>query len=257
MSNRKNVQEWIKLIEVDWLGQYIKTWIAFNAWYKNNLSPADRSHDRSFIEEIKKDSGKICSKIENFLSGESSDQKSFQSNVANLHRSLSNKSIIYSSDRISFHEAEDYRYAKPIDEKKNNVSYKIEIDEYNRTRIVTITNSNGDEILFKTIAGRNVLDTQQLTCLSPAQRQTLNGFLTESTPIHNLLVRDSDFHESKPLEIGNFNFTNDPTLIARAIIEVLYQLRNALFHGEITPDSGTQRVYEPAYLILKSIIPGA
>ena len=252
MSYRGNEQEWIKLIEVDWLGQYIKTWIAFNAWYKNNLSPANRCHDRPFIEEIKNDSGEIRSKIENFLSGESSDQKLFQSNVANLHRSLSNKAIIDSSDRISFHEAEDYRYAKPIDETKNNVSYKIEIDENNRTRIVTIKNSNGDVILFKTIAGRNVLDTQQLTCLSPTQRQTLNGFLKASTPIHNLLASDSN-----PLEIGSFKFINDPTLVARAIIEILYQLRNALFHGEITPDPETQEVYQPAYLILKSIIPGA
>ena len=252
MSNRKNVQEWIKLIEVDWLGQYIKTWIAFNAWYKNNLSPADRFHDRPFIEDMKNDGGKICSKMENLLSGESSDQKSFQSNVANLCQSLSNKAITYKNKRISFHEAEDYQYAQRIDEKKNNVSYKIEIDVHNRTRIVTITNSNGVEILCETIASRNVLGADQLTCLSRAQRQTLDGFLKKSTPIHNLLTSDSD-----PLEIGAFKFINNTNLIARAIIEILYQLRNALFHGEIVPNSETQEVYQPAYLILKSIIPGA
>ena len=31
MTIQENVQEWIKLIEVDWLGQYAKTWMAFNA----------------------------------------------------------------------------------------------------------------------------------------------------------------------------------------------------------------------------------
>ena len=250
MSYIGNAQLWKTLIEVDWLGQYGKAWIAFNAWYRNSFDQQKR--DRQIIEEIKNDDGDIRSKIENLLSGTGSDRKSFQSDVADLHRLLSAKPIKSGGERISFEEIEDYQHAKPIDEKKNNVSYKIEIDVPNKKRVVTITTSNGVEILCKTIKKGCSLDVQQLTDLSDAQKRTLDGFLKASTPIHNLLVFDS-----KPLEIGNFNFTNDPTLIARAIIEILYQLRNALFHGEITPDSDTQRVYEPAYLILKSIIPGA
>ena len=250
MSYIGNAQLWKTLIEVDWLGQYGKAWIAFNAWYRNSFDQQKR--DRQIIEEIKNDDGDIRSKIENLLSGTGSDRKSFQSDVADLHRLLSAKPIKSGGERISFEEIEDYQHAKPIDEKKNNVSYKIEIDVPNKKRVVTITTSNGVEILCKTIKKGCSLDIQQLTDLSDAQKRTLDGFLKASTPIHNLLVFDS-----KPLEIGNFNFTNDPTLIARAIIEILYQLRNALFHGEITPDSDTQRVYEPAYLILKSIIPGA
>ena len=244
-----NEQLWKTLVEVDWLGQYIKAWIAFNAWYRNSFQSL--KYDWQIIEAIKKDNGNIRSKIENLLSGTGLDRKSFQSDVADLHRLLSAKPIKSGGERISFEKIEDYQHAEPIDEKKNNVSYKIEIDVPNKKRVVTITTSNGVEILCRTIKRGAVLDTQQLT-LSDAQKRTLDGFLKASTPIHNLVASDSN-----SLEIGNFKFTNDPTLIARAIIEILYQLRNALFHGEITPDSETQEVYQPAYLILKSIIPGA
>ena len=250
MSYIGNAQLWKTLIEVDWLGQYGKAWIAFNAWYRNSFP--DRDKDWQIIDKIKNDEGDIRSKIENLLLGESSDQKSFQSDVADLHRLLSAKTIKSRGERISFEEIEDYQHAKSIDQNKNSVSYKIKVNVPNKKHVVTITNSNGVEILCKTIERGDILDTQQLTCLSPPQKRTLNGFLSESTPIHNLVAYDSD-----PLEIGNFKFINNPPLIARAIIEILYQLRNALFHGEITPDSETQKVYQPAYLILKSIIPGA
>ena len=247
-----NEQQWKRLIEVDWLGQYIKAWIAFNAWYRNSFK---LDHDREIIEAIKNGGGDICAKIENSLLGNGSDQKSFQSDVADLHRSLSD-TVIKSKDKwISFEAIEDYQHAKFLDEKRNNISYKIKIDRGKKERIVTITNSNGTQIFFQTISRKNENDgpdTQQFANLSEAQQRTLKAFLDESTPIHNLLDHHGDY-----LEIGIFKFVNNTNLIARAIIEILYQLRNALFHGEITPDSETQGVYQPAYLILKSIIPEA
>ena len=136
---------------------------------------------------------------------------------------------------------------------ENNILYKIEINRDGKQRLVTVKDSNGTKIYCETInKGREGkrLESQNSLRLSEAQKRTLRGFLEESTPIHNLLDYDSD-----PLEVGRYNFINNTNLIARAIIEILYQLRNALFHGDITPDLESQRVYQPAYLILKSLIP--
>ena len=250
MSYIGNEQQWKQLIEVDWLGQYVKAWIAFNAWYRNSFNLKE---DWRIIDAIKNDEGDICSKIENFLSGNGSDQETFRSAVADLHRSLSD-TVIKSKDRkISFETIEDYGYANSVDEIKNKVSYRIEIDIAEKKRLVTITKSNGMVIYSETInrkQERDDFDLQHVDTLSHAQKGTLGGLLKESSPIHDLL-----HYGSHPLEVGSFKFINNPNLIARAIIEVLYELRNALFHGEITPDSKTQRIYQPAYLILKSIIP--
>ena len=251
MSYIENQQQWRRLIEVDWFGQYIKAWIAFNAWYRNSFS---LKYDWQIIAAIKDGESDICLRIENFLSGNGSVHKSFQANVADLHRLLSDTVIEPSrSKRISFEKIEDYQHAKPVEEWKNNMSYKIEIDIKEKKRIVTITKSNGTNVLCKTIEKDASLDIQQLTCLSNAQQRFLEELLNESTPVHNLL----NHHPDNYLEIGSFRFIDNTNLIARAIIENLYQLRNALFHGEIVPNSETQEVYQPAYLILKSIIPGA
>ena len=250
MSYTGNEQQWRRLIEVDWIGQYAKAWVAFNAWYRNNFT-LDR--DRDVIEAIKNDKGNICSKIENFLSGGGSVAKSFQSDMADLHRALSDTVIKSNKKRISFEEIQDYKHARPVDETGNRMRYKIEINPDQKKRVVTVENFSKKEI-FRIVIGiqeEESLDVRQSNALSDAQTRTLEGFLRESTPVHNLLIYNHD-----SLKIGSFQFINNPNLIARAIIETLYQLRNSLFHGEIPPNTDTQSVYQPAYLILKSIIPG-
>ena len=252
MSYTGNEQQWRKLIEVDWLGQYAKAWVAFNAWYRNNF---DLVSDRQIIEAIKNDKGDICSKIENFLLGVGTDQKSFQSDIADLQSALSGTVIKSDKKWISFETIEDYKHAKSVEETRNKILYKIEINPDQKKRIVVVTNSAMKEIFKKTIKREEEEvgnpNAGWFDPLSKAQQDTLAGFLRESKPVHNLLSPSRDH-----LEIGSFKFVNNANLIARAIIETLYQLRNSLFHGEITPDSQTQRVYQPAYLILKSIIPG-
>jgi len=52
----------------------------------------------------------------------------------------------------------------------------------------------------------------------------------------------------------NLYFINDSEQLCKGIIEILYKLRNTLFHGEIVPDSDTNKVYEPAYQILYTLI---
>ena len=235
-----NEQLWRMLIEIDWLGQYVKAWIAFNAWYRNTFP--NLRDEWKIIDAIKNDDGNICSKIENFLLQNSPSQKSFQSDLADLHRLLADNIIQSKGRRIYFTSIEDYKHAKDVAETINKILYKIEINPTTKQRIVTVTNSKGRVILNKTIGiqeERNGLNDRWFTDLSTAQKKTLEGLLKDSTPIHDLIHSGSTYSDSTPLEIGNFKFINNPNLIARAIIETLYQLRNTLFHGEITPDSAT------------------
>ena len=258
-----NELQWKRLIEVDWLGQYVKAWVAFNAWYSNNFKPPSgkkRFSDRYIIEKIKDDEGDICSKIENFLSETGSDQKSFQSDVADLHKSLSDITVRSNGKRIWLKEILDYHYVNSAQNTRNNIEYEIEVDPQNKTRTVKVS---GRKPLNKTITAaeeeafqgekwfEKLLDNGWFEQLSPAQRNHLRALLEDTSPIHNLLAPDNAF-----TEIGTYNFISDKKLIARGLIEILYQLRNALFHGEITPNQEVQTVYQPAYLVLKQIIPG-
>ena len=256
-----NELQWKRLVDVDWLGQYVKAWVAFNAWYSNNFKPPQgkrRFRDREIIEKIKDDEGGICSKIENLLSGTDSNQKLFQSDVSALHKALSNITVKSNEKRIWLKEISDYRYVNPIQETKHNITYEIKIDSKDKKRIVTVIGKKiGKEIFNKTITAKEEETFQRenwfdelsnsgwFEKLSQTQRNYLRVFLNDSLPIHNLLDFSNDPNK----------FTGDQKLISRAHIEILYQLRNALFHGEVTPNE-VQTVYQPAYLVLKQIIPG-
>jgi len=41
---------WLQMSEIDYLGQFVKAWLAFNAWYRSAYS---ETTDRKIIEEIK------------------------------------------------------------------------------------------------------------------------------------------------------------------------------------------------------------
>jgi hypothetical protein len=89
--------------------------------------------------------------------------------------------------------------------------------------------------------------------------------INPSKPI-NLLIQDPKILQNiqdpikqqkisdKYIQIGNFYFINDTDKLCKGIIEILYKLRNVLFHGEIVPDNDTNKVYEPAYHILYTLI---
>ncbi len=261
-----NELHWKRLIEVDWLGQYVKAWVTFNAWYRNTIKPSpgeDPFGDREIIDKIKDDEGDICSTIEGFLSSDGWDEKSFRLNLADLHKSLSIVVVKSKEKKISFERIEDYQYAKSVDKtEKYGVTYEVKVDTNQKKRIVTVTAKSGKEIFNQTITKaqeesfqgekwfEKLLDSGWFEKLSQTQRNYLKRHLEDSSPVHNLLGLNN------AIAIGNYKFKSDKTLIARSLVEILYQLRNALFHGEITPGAKVENVYQPAYLVLKQIIPG-
>ena len=264
MTGPENVQEWIKLIEVDWLGQYAKAWMAFNAWYRSRPCLKTEKNDGKIIEKIKNNKEEICSEIESFLTGSGKVYKAFQSDLAELHNSLDRTNMVSDGKKISFEAIEDYQYTKDnksIEENRYGITYKITINIDNKQRVVSVENRSGKNVFKKIIKNKEensfqgekwfekLSDSGWLKGLSPAQRNYLRADLEDSSPIHNLLAPDP-----YPTEIGLFKFIGDKKLIARALIEILYQLRNSLFHGELTPTPEIQKAYEPVYLILKWII---
>ena len=210
-------------------------------------------------------SKKFCSTLERYLRGTGALNISFQSDLAELHYSLVHTNIECKGRKISFEAIEDYKYVRLVNTVISKITYNIKTDNNIRTdkikRLVTVTDSLSKEILNTSIkrnAEKAVLDddwfktffSQRSHSLTSPQQETLKGLLKESTPIHNLLTDDKDDY----IDIEGYQFINNQNQIARALIEVLYQLRNSLFHGEITPTREIQKAYEPAYLILKRII---
>ena len=56
------------------------------------------------------------------------------------------------------------------------------------------------------------------------------------------------------IQAGSIFLIDDIDKLVKGIIEILYRLRNILFHGELIPSQDNKQVYEPAYNILKTLI---
>jgi hypothetical protein len=56
------------------------------------------------------------------------------------------------------------------------------------------------------------------------------------------------------LKFGETSFISDPDKVFCAVVDVCYCLRNALFHGSITPNEQHNEIYEPAYHIVMRFV---
>lgn len=56
------------------------------------------------------------------------------------------------------------------------------------------------------------------------------------------------------LKFGSTDFIQDPDKVFSALVDVIYNLRNALFHGSITPNDQHNEIYEPAYHIVMRFV---
>ena len=56
------------------------------------------------------------------------------------------------------------------------------------------------------------------------------------------------------IECGNYKFIKEPENIAKGVVEIIYNLRNSLFHGELVPNEEANQVYGAAYRILYMLI---
>lgn len=96
----ENSEKWKSLASVDYLTQFVKAWIAFNAWYKNYY-PSLKS-DRATINEIKAHPNNFRNKLISLLDNQDSDSMAFRSRVAELHMALERKRLFNKGNRITF-----------------------------------------------------------------------------------------------------------------------------------------------------------
>ena len=56
------------------------------------------------------------------------------------------------------------------------------------------------------------------------------------------------------LRLGNTDFVAEPAKVFSALVDVVYNLRNALSHGSITPNEQHNEIYDPAYHIVMRLV---
>jgi hypothetical protein len=71
--------------DIDYLGQFVKTWLAFNAWYRSAYT---ETHGRRILSEIKWQGNPVLSKLRPMLEANSEEAEQFRGEIGLLHNRL-------------------------------------------------------------------------------------------------------------------------------------------------------------------------
>jgi hypothetical protein len=274
-----NVPAWLSLSEIDYFTQFVKAWIPFNAWFSTTYY--GENQDREIINKIKRETNPFRDKIVTYLLSSDIESSEFCRNIGKLHVELDHVSIPSLQDKICF---------RAVIVSKNTLSeHFIKLKEhlvtvnYNHKAVKGIQKVNTKVIELKGYLpkmdwSQNDWDIEELQehpnfkkIGTYKNRKTLQDTITqcyqEVNPFKpvNLVVEPLKKGRKNPTisaptdcikidPIKHIYFIKDAETIAKGLVEILYRLRNALFHGEINPSPDTQKVYREAYYILNTLL---
>lgn len=253
----ENAEKWLQLSEIDFFTHFVKSWIPFNAWYRTNYP--DAGNDRTAINQIKVGSNRFKDGFRRLIQNSNLESKDFNNNLAQLHYYLENALLSSGDSQISFTKILEIDKSNLLrTETYRKYQYYINIELEDRSAKVkcvqvTVKNATSTSLNYR----HNSFDAEHLniqanTKLTVAQKEYLIPLFNQCNPrkINSLIVGE---HEEY-MKIGEYCFKKDEGRLFSALVEILYSLRNGLFHGEIVPDKHSSKVYKYAYEVLKNLL---
>lgn len=277
MTTATHIKNWLDRSYLDYYTMFIKVWIPYNAWYMRDFydESLQRTSDKSIIDYLKDNSNKYRDKIKSLLKGNDESSKYFLNCLSKLHYELEAHPIPDYENRISFstinlvknsllHYTHTYgkftyyaefkhqlqktqkRWFCEILKKQNNQTiHRVELFEWSIEEL----NKDSDFLAISDIEKRNQLKEafnninpkKPVNIVVPPKRKVNNEFTKPS----NSIIVD---------ETKNLYFTDDIELVSKVIVQLIYELRCKLFHGELDPTDSNLGIYEQAYNIQKLLI---
>ena len=257
----ENRDTWIRMSEIDYLGQFVKTWLAFNAWYRSAYT---ETQDRQIIKEIKWQSNPVLSKLRPMLEAVSEEAEQFRAEIGQLHHRLENYELHsgkgVEKTRISLTSV--FLKEKPPGVKVGTYyGYEFTVERTSNQVKIEVKRTKGQLIVVQHVQPR--FDFANLETLPQVQQNltpNLRGFLrqlyTEVAPnwIENLTTYKDLDPNTREIRCGGFSFWCGKDALFAGVVEIVYQMRCTLFHGELVPTKGAILCYEPAYKLVKRFL---
>jgi hypothetical protein len=250
-----NRDRWMQLSDIDYLGQFVKVWLAFNAWYRSAYTA---TQDRMIINEIKWQPNPISARFRPLLIQASEEAEQFRTEIGLLHHRLERyeiyngkgdektriklSKIIIRTEPATVDQS-SYRNWTCEMERDNNGNLKVIIKRPDHTKIVDISSHAYDVTKLESDANFNSL-TDNLK----------SRFLLRYKAINPRIYRDLTLGDAEEILCGTHKFLCGPDFLFSGVIEVIYLLRCALFHGELVPTREASECYEPAYRIVRRFL---
>ena len=247
MSDFQRFQHFKEFIEIDYYAYFSKCYFALNAYIKVKFQD---KKDREKIDQLKEDST-IQNRFKELLDSDifCSNLKDFKQNLYNAQ--IKNEDNVISFEKVkiqSFQNKNILENNQPI--KKNGITYILKIYSGKDEKISFECKNTKETTLQEEIKCKySELETElNNTKLSKTQRDIIKSCFDKEIQQYNQNLMDtiSNIEQQKDT---NYN------LVYKGFVEILYQLRNALFHSEINPkEENICKVYKFAYLLFKDFI---
>lgn len=279
MATNTHIERWISRAEMDYYTMFIKTWIPFNSWYMRdfydeNATPK-RTSDREIIDFLISNDNKYKSKIQNLLRGSDEVSNEFKLLISKLHFELIDHTIPNEEERVSFYNTSLSknsleRYASPAIgqyvyfvefkkllprtqkrwiceiQKKSNLQTEYRVELFNWS--IDELNNNPD---FIQIPDPNLRNNLRQAFMQINPKKPTEIVMTPKRRGESLVQPPNSIVINKS---KNLYFVNDYDLVSKIIIQLIYELRCKLFHGELDPSQANLGVYENAFKIQKLLI---
>ncbi|SDQ01223.1 hypothetical protein SAMN05428975_5655 [Mucilaginibacter sp. OK268] len=269
------LENWIRQAELDYFTMFIKSWLPFNAWYMKDFydESVDRTSDRAIIDYIKLNPNRYKDKIIALLRGRDDDALRFRNYLSQLHFELEAHTIPNEVERISFSTINLFK--NPLPQKVISFGHHDYMVEFKRNlpktqkrwvcQIITKRTSQTIHIVELFDWSLNDLHSHIDYIAIPAEKkQYLDACFLEMNPKKPDIIivqplRDGVGYKEPPNSITinpikHLYFSNNYELVSKVIIELLYQLRCKLFHGELDPITANLGIYENAFYLQKPLI---
>jgi hypothetical protein len=254
---KDNLRGWRDAAEIDWFSQFIKAWIPFNAWLTDTYGDLT---DRELLDKLKAGSNTVFNKTVPMLDPEndaSVDAQDLRLQISELHRLLQGCIIEGRKGRISFENVDiGSNTHKDATREYFKSKYRARRDHPVKGAVLSEAVSSKGASLFSFAQSeydRAELEAEyNFTCLNQIQRDQLLACYEAVRP--RIIASVLPTSGTSSVKFGNTDFVDDPKQIFRALVDVLYGLRNALFHGSITPTVPHNEIYEPAYRIAMRLV---
>lgn len=275
MITNTAIEKWIKMSDPDYYTMFIKAWIPYNAWYMHNFCDEDagRTTDRSIIEYIKNESNLFKNKISALLQGNGDESIEFKHLLSRLHYGLENHPIPDFENRISFSSIclhKNTKNQETINEKTFSIKGTADLTKPKKDLRVTMEIIDNKKMTTISLIRLHSCSLKELhenldyIKIDGQYKSTIEKCLNEINPEKKeSIVIQAVRKGSKYLQPTNsicinneknLYFTDNIDEISRAIIQILYELRCKLFHGEIEPSETNLGVYEQAFYIQRTLI---
>jgi hypothetical protein len=257
MSNTfiDNRDAWMRLSDVDYLGQFVKSWLALNAWYRSAYT---ETRDRKIIDEIKWNSNPVASYLRPLLSQQSDEAEQFRAEIGLLHHRLENYEIITgkgnTKERITLTNI-FLKENPPCVKSGQSHGCLFSVERIQNKEItVKVLGKTGNPIYQLTQPHYNLTGLQDDPAygkLSTSRQSYLRALYDTAAP---RLIADLTNGNEASIQCGAHTFGCSREHLFAGLVEAVYLMRCTLFHGELSPTREAAACYEPAYRIVRRFL---